>query len=496
MPLLLAILAATICFDAQPGVNWPVWTILAAIFLYRNALRAHPAAARASLVPLVLAGVLASGAAITSDDGLLALILLSVMTLMAVAMRIAGGAPTERVGAGFIAASPLVGALETMRASWGAANGAARSERARESVPVVRGLLIAAPIVVLLWALFAGADPHMDSWGSAIVRAIRELSFVPRVVFGAGIFVLVFGAYAFVRGEPASRSGAPESPRLLSLVATERVIVLTSVTVLLALFLVLQVPYMFGDPAGTAGTGITYAEWAHRGFGELTTACTLVTVLIVLLDANAERGSEEAEKMIRTLALALVVLTALVVVSAFRRVTLYEAFYGYTVARLWAQAFMAGIGLALTLLALEIRGAAVEPRRLARRVGTAATIAFGVLVYWNTDAFIVRRNVSHFAGSPKLDIPYLATHLGDDALPALMAARLDLPAEQQGQLDRCLAWVRDERGTRQAGRWYEANIRRIAAVRVGGTLAALPSATSGDCYHHDDSVGAPGRIPK
>ena len=189
--------------------------------------------------------------------------------------------------------------------------------------------------------------------------------------------------------------------------------------------------------------------------------------------------------MIRALALALVALTFLVVLSAFRRITLYEAAYGYTTQRLWAQAFMAGIGIALALLAFEVRGG-LDARRLARHIGVAAALTLAVLVFWNTDAFIVRRNVTHFGGSPKLDIRYLATRLSDNALPALVAARLDLPADQQQQLDRCLAWVRVER-TNKAARaaWYEANIRRIQAARVGGTLDALPPADAKDCWHSD-----------
>ena len=268
MPLLLAILAATICFDAMPGINWPIWTLLASAFLYRSALGAHAAAARASVVPLVLAVVLSLGAAVTADNGEQALICMSVVVLLAVAMRVAAGAEVARVGSGFIAASPVIGAAITVRETWTAASGAARDGRARASAPIVRGLLIAGPIVAFLWFLLAQADPHMDAWGTAIVKAIQHLSFVPRLLFGAGIFVLVFGAYAYVRKEHVSPAPLVPFTPIFSLAATERVSVLASVAGLLALFLVLQVPYLFGNPAGEAGSGVTYAEWAHRGFGE------------------------------------------------------------------------------------------------------------------------------------------------------------------------------------------------------------------------------------
>lgn len=462
----LAALAAAICFDARPGVNWPLWTIPAAAGLYYFTRAARPAALREIAAPLALVALLSLGAAVTADIRLHALIAMACIVLLSLAMRIAAGAPAERVGAGFIAASPLIGALETVGESWRRTTAVARDGSAQRSLPVVRGLLIATPVVIVLWVLLAEADPHLYQWGRAIAEAIEQLAFVPRLLFGIGIAVLTLGAYGLVL-----RGGARVAPALdrapVTIAATERLIVLGAVVLLFALFVALQLPYLFGDPAGAAGTGITYADWAHRGFGELTTAAVLVTVLIVILETCAVRGGDAQERLARVGALTLVALTALVVLSAFRRITLYEGAYGFTGARLWAQAFMLGVGIALALLALEIRGM-LDARRLARRTLLAAAAMLVGLVYWNTDAFIVRRNVAQFGGTEKLDVQYLAFRLSKDAMPALLAARSTLPPAQGAHLAACIARRIERTHARELreGRWFEYSVRRQAAVEA------------------------------
>ena len=483
--LTLAMFAAAICFDARPGISWTLWTIAAAMGLSYCTRLARPAALREIAAPLALVALLSIGAAVTANVRLDALIVLACVVLLAMSLRIAAGAPVERVGAGFIAASPFIGALETVGESWRRTTEVARDGKARRSLPMVRGLLIAAPVVVVLWGLLAEADPHLHQWGRAIADAIAQLAFVPRLLFGIGIAVLTLGTYGLVL-----RGGARVAPALarlpVRLAITERLIVIGAVALMFTLFLGLQLPYLFGDPAAAAGTGITYAGWAHRGFGELTAAAVIVTVLIVLLDLCAVRGGDTPERLARGGARTLVALTAMVVLSAFRRITLYESAYGYTSARLWAQAFMLGVGIALALLALESRGALDAPR-LARRTLLAAAALLVALVYWNTDAFIVRRNVARFGGGEKLDIEYLALRLSDDALPALLTARAVLPPAQRDHMAACLArrLERDAARYRRPDRWFEFNDRRRSAA-AALDLAEHPIGLAGGCAFYRD----------
>src|SRR5664279_1525258 len=450
--LFLAVLAAAIEFDGAPGISWPLWTIPAALALHYYARQSRPEAAREIIVPLALAVLISAGGAVTTSDPLHFFIVVASVLLFAYAARIAAGAPVAHAGAGFIAASPVIGAFASAHESWDRVGEAAHGANADRAMPAVRGVLIATPIIVVLWILLAQADPSLFSWGDAIATAIRELSFVPRLLFGLFIGVLSLGTFGLaVRGidvVPASRVPRP-APRVS---ATERIIILGAVVALFATFFVLQLPVMFGNPAAAAGSGVTYADWVHRGFGELTTAATLVTLLIVVLDVMAARGTETQERIARALAYTLLGLTAFVVLSAFRRITLYESAYGYTMQRLWSQMFMVCVWIALALTALEIaRG--LDARRLARRGAVVGSLALATLIYWHTGAFLVRENVARYAQTGKLDSWYLASGLSLDALPAVLEARSSLP---QSLDDSLTALVRTRAGCTRAlrpGAW-------------------------------------------
>jgi hypothetical protein len=108
------------------------------------------------------------------------------------------------------------------------------------------------------------------------------------------------------------------------------------------------------------------------------------------------------------------------------------------------------------------------------------------LAFWNHEAFIVRRNVARFAGTPKLDVAYLGYSLSVDAVPALLAARGAMPAEQAAQVTKCLNWRRNFDHEFSAGPWYEYNVRRAAAIEAMKSLEPDPGADGKGCMGWKD----------
>jgi Domain of unknown function (DUF4153) len=64
--------------------------------------------------------------------------------------------------------------------------------------------------------------------------------------------------------------------------STERLILLTSVAALFWLFLAVQVGYFFGNLPRIVASGVTFAEYARRGFGELSIVASASALLIVV----------------------------------------------------------------------------------------------------------------------------------------------------------------------------------------------------------------------
>src|SRR5258706_7659909 len=78
-------IGAWIMFDAMPGVNWGFWTAAASIGLIALA-RERGTLDTSTIVMLGTATLLAAGATVTADPFMYALICLSVMLFLALAM--------------------------------------------------------------------------------------------------------------------------------------------------------------------------------------------------------------------------------------------------------------------------------------------------------------------------------------------------------------------------------------------------------------------------
>ena len=212
---------------------------------------------------------------------------------------------------------------------------------------------------------------------------------------------------------------------------------------------------------------MTFAEYARRGFGELTVVASVSALLIVV---SERYGNDEGRgRILRLLTLTLIAAVLLLLGSAFRRVWLYEAAYGFTTARLYAQVYMVAVAAGLALLSVEVAGD-FDAGRLFRRAGAAATILFIALIYWNHEAWIARRNMDRFASTGQLDVAYLARGLSPDAIPAITERLPSLPEPIRSDLHRA---VRERHAARTEDRertWYEWN---LASSRARQALNSL-----------------------
>jgi hypothetical protein len=151
------------------------------------------------------------------------------------------------------------------------------------------------------------------------------------------------------------------------------------------------------------------------------------------------------------LELALIIAVELVLISAFRRVILYEQAYGFTTARLFAQAYMIVMALALLALALETRGERISIA-FGRRVAEIALGVFTLLVLWNYEGWIVDKNIDRAQSTGKFDALY-ASRLSIDAIPTLVRRRADIPQPARDTVDLRFACKRLPADRR----WFEWN---------------------------------------
>ena len=189
-----------------------------------------------------------------------------------------------------------------------------------------------------------------------------------------------------------------------------------AVNAVFALFLVAQATAMFGGHDYLQRTtGLTYADYVHEGFGQLTVATILTLTVVGWAARKATPGRA------RDLALgALCLLTIVVVVSALYRMHLYEEAYGFTRLRLLVSVFEGWLGVVVVLVMasglVRARGWLVP---LAVRVGAVGLLGLAVL---NPDLYIAEHNLSRTDAKAPIDYVYLA-ELSADAAPSLVDLR-------------------------------------------------------------------------
>lgn len=373
-------------------------------------------------------------------------------------------------GAGALVARGVAGliplALDVRRADAGRT-----SRSARVAGALLRGVVIAIPMLVVFGGLLAAADPSFERFLARLVRwdLDRVVSHATGTVAAAWLSAgFLSGALPRVAPAPATatRSGPGE------LGALEILVPLGSLNLLFGAFIVFQIPYLFGGHAFVLATGgLSLAEYARRGFFELVLASALVLPLLLALGARlAAEGP--ARLMYRVLAGIQVGLMLLIIGSALHRMGIYQREFGLSTDRFYATAFE--VGLAITLLwfgATELRGRSRHfvPGAL------GAWAAWLVLLHLvNPERLVVEVNVRRAEQGRGLDAAYLS-RLSADAVPALVAKLDRLEPGARAALRSALVtrWHADAPGVSFADprSWNLARVRAAAAV---GTLAPSP----------------------
>jgi hypothetical protein len=335
-----------------------------------------------------------------------------------------------------------------------------RGGRLRQLRGAALGGLLAFPLLVVFGGLFSSADAVFHD----VVADLFAIDFgaVLGHIVLFGILAALTAGYlrgALLRAAPSRALTDGDSKLALGIIPVATALGL--VDLLFLVFVVIQVRYLFGgaDLIATA-TGLTYAEYARRGFFELVTASGLVLPLLAGADWLVRNESREHQRTFRQLDILLLLLLAIVMASAFTRMRLYVNEYGLSEDRLYATAFMLYLaGLFAWLAWTTLRGAR---RQFAFGALIQGFAVLGGLHLLNPDAFIVRSNLARPADHRPFDVAYAAS-LSADAVPELLAAFPTLANEEKCRAASSLLsrWAQYD-----ADDWRNWNLSRARARRA------------------------------
>ena len=451
----LATLGTAILFKAGLGINLGVWVACVVIALFAVSRDRLGAVGAPSIAAGVWAVALAFGTAITTSDSRIAVLLLGTFLLLTIALVTTGDSSLNVLQPIVAIQAPFAALAFVLSGAGNEASLSVRSARSPAIASLVRAMLITLPLIIALIFLLAEADPIFAAARNVLEHIVPE-DFVPRSFFFVILLTIALGAYGgvqhgqLVAHEPARARGG-------SLGALERRSLTTSLAAIMWLFVASAAASLLRNPAAVAGSGVTYAEYVHRGFAELSVAATIV----IGATLATRRSWLASDAWARRTAFAAIAGECCMIAIAFMRIVRYEQAYGFTVLRLYAQAYTIVLAAASVLLLAEIVRRA-QSTRFAYHSVSAALIVLAGCVFWNTDAWIVRHNVERYAESGKIDLAYLMHDLSSDATPELIASLPRLRPPEQSTLN---AWLCESsyRKRDRDPRWFEWNARAASA---------------------------------
>jgi len=421
-------LSVELLFDGRPlGISALIWACLSILaLLLMGALEgARPSRDSLAFIPGIL--LFATFVFVRAEPMTAFLSLVALLALFALWVRVYRTGGLWRHGWIDLGLALLWVPLESWARTWAPLSDAwlriagERGQRSRLAA-ILRGLLLAIPILLVLGALLSAADQVFSDYLRALLDwlgldKLVELAGRTAIVILSGLFFLGALAVGLFPREGRKLIGE-ERPLILPFLGfTEAAVVLAAVDLLFAAFVAVQFAYLFGGEANISAAGYTYSEYARRGFGELVAVAVLTLGLILGLASWAKRERPGQKGWFHALSILLVGLMGVILASALMRLLLYENAYGFTRLRTYTHVAILWMGVVfLVFLALLL---AQRLRQFAPVAGVCFAGFIATLGFLNVDAFIVRQNVGRMAESGKVDAAYL-TSLSSDAVLRLV----------------------------------------------------------------------------
>jgi hypothetical protein len=404
----------------RAGIGWFVAAVVAAVavtVLVRHAHRLDPTPhagrmyagdAAWGLAAVGLTGV----AALRDAEWLVALCLLA--AACAASIAVAGRHFRSLVFSAM--AVPLAGlrALPWVGKALWAARHDAGARGVRTAVSGVVGLFLVAVFAPLL----AAADPAFDRLLDDMLPTLDDSGLARAWLFALAAGA-VLGSGFLLAAPPAPPGPRAEGPARLRRI--EWALPIGLLVALFALFVGVQFAALFGsDDYVLRTTGVTYAEYARRGFWQLLVVTVLALGVVLLASRYAPAATAADRAWKRGLLATLAGLTLVIVASALSRMWLYQEAYGFTTLRLVVLACELWLGVCFLLVLVAVLRLRAGP--VLRQMAAAGVVALLALAALDPERFIATQNIARYAVTGELDTYYLST-LSADALPAL----LDLP---------------------------------------------------------------------
>ena len=379
-------------------------------------------------------------------------------------------------------------------------------------LPIIRGLLLVAPLLVIFGGLFMAADAAFEGLINRSLNINIEEIFAHLLLMA----LLTWIVAGYLRGTlfetliPQSFAGEKSAdettpkrdwrefnsswlPNTLTLGNIEVGIIWGLLNLLFLSFVIVQIPYLFGGFEYVQNTeNIKLADYARRGVAELGLVTVLVLPLLLLGHWFLRRENKSTEKLFKVMAGIQIGLLFVIMISSAQRMILYTGSYGYglTLERFYAMALLAVLAAVFIWFAATILIG--QRQRFAWGMFWILLFSLGTLNITNPEAFVLKKNFQLMQKGRQFDTHYTFNELREDALPAAIEIIPHLDERQKCQAENGLNWVdRDLKNGWRLINWNRARWQAKYALDNYKQANGLKGNWVKNCYQLDPGSNAP-----
>lgn len=284
---------------------------------------------------------------------------------------------------------------------------------------VLIGLACAVPVLLVVVPLLVSSDDAFRGMLEDLFRDTWETVF--KVIVGLAISPFVI-SYGF-----SLKTGRVAKIKDKNYAGIENIYIisfLSAIALCYLLYLFSQLAYFFSAFRGFLPEGgMTYAEYARKGFFEMCVIAVinLVLVLVALLISRKKDG--KVNWAVKALATFIGVFTMVIIATAISKMVLYIDAYGMTVLRITTSAFMVFLSVVFICVILRIYIANINIVKVALLTAGCIVLLLGTV---NVNALCAKYNYESYR-SGKLDtIDVQALYnLGEEGIPYIVQLTSD-----------------------------------------------------------------------
>ncbi|SPF55656.1 Putative membrane protein (fragment) [Candidatus Desulfosporosinus infrequens] len=284
------------------------------------------------------------------------------------------------------------------------------------------GLAISIPLLLIIVSLLSSADRVFDHFLVEISSSFGTINIGDFSIQGviALIITMIVFSYLWSFSNPnisvknlQQRSIEANNSSCDPIIS---ITILSVINCVYVAFTIIQFAYMFDSVNHALPPDFTYAEYARRGFFELLIV-TLINFSLLLSSIRfTQKGSKFVARTVQTLHSLLIFCTVVILFSAYLRMSLYEATYGYTYLRVLTHSFMIFLGVLFLIAFYKIWDERIS---LLKPYIVITIMAYVIINFANIDVIIAKNNIDRYVKTGKLDTDYLR-NLSYDSIPELV----------------------------------------------------------------------------